>query len=195
MAEEVVEGVLSGPNPTGEWHWRPLDGTSASVPVPPALVDASWASADKVRLRVRRATSGIEILGLDETGLNQEPPGVLLNGEPLDLPETPGLEPGVVVVAEVPYSRVDPGDPEATAKFRPVVVTQVHPSHLVIRSIYSKNTEGHGQRLNEPERAGLKAGAVVASEDVVISLDKVGASKGRLTAPDRRLVGLPEDRQ
>ena len=195
MTGQVVEGVLSGPSPNGQWHWRPLDGTGTSIPVPPALVDPLWTSADKVRLRTRNTFSGIEILGSDETSLNQEPAGVLLNGEPLELPETPDVEPGVVVVAEVPYSRVDPGDPEATAKFRPVVVTQVHPSHLVIRSIYSKNTEGHGQRLNEPERAGLKAGAVVASEDVVISLDKVGASKGRLTAPDRRLVGLPEDRQ
>ena len=160
------------------------------MPVPPALVDPSWRSADNVLLRIRRAISGIEILGLDETGLNQEPSGVLLNGEPLDLPQTPDVEPGVVVVAEVPYSRADHGDPDARAKFRPVVVTQVHPGYLVVRPIYSKNAEGHGQRLNEPERAGLNAGAVVASEDVVVSLDKVGASKGHLTAPDRRIVGL-----
>ena len=195
MAEQVVEGVLSGPSPNGKWHWRPLDGTSASVPVPPALVDPLWTSAGNVRLRIRKAISGIEILGSDETDLDQEPPGVLLNGEPLDLPETPDVEPGVVVVAEVPYSRADHGDPEATAKFRPVVVTQAHPDYLVVRPIYSKNIEGQCQRLNEPERAGLNAGAVVASEDVVISLDKVGGPRGRLTAPDRRLVGLPEDRQ
>ena len=190
MAEEVVEGVLSGPNPTGEWHWRPLDGASSSVPVPPDLVDPSWASADNVRLRIRKSVSRIEILGADETDPGQESSGVLLNGEPLDLPETPEVEPGVVVVAEVPYSGVDPGDPEAMTKFRPVVVTQVHPGYLVVRPIYSKNAEGQGQRLSEPERAGLNAGSVVAGGDVVVSLDKDGALMGRLTAPDRRLVGL-----
>ena len=180
MAELVVEGVRSGPSPNGQWHWRPLDGTSASVPIPPALVDASWASADNVRLRIHRATSGIEILGLDETGLNQEPPGVLLNGEPLNLPETPGVEPGAVVVAEVPYSRADHGDPEATAKFRPVVVTQVHPSYLVVRPIYSKNAEGHGQRLNEPERAGLR---IRSYRPRVIQSAKVASHERTLTAP------------
>ena len=190
MAEQVVEGVLSGPNPMGEWHWRPLDGTSVSVPVPPALVDPAWVSADNVRLRVRKSVSRIEILGVDETDLGQESPGVLLNGEPLDIPVTPEVEPGVVVVAEVPYSHADHADPGATTKFRPVVVTQVHPGYLVVRPIYSNNAEGQGQRLNEPERAGLNAGAVVAGGDVVVSLDKVGALKGRLTAPDRRLVGL-----
>ena len=99
MTGQVVEGVLSGPSPNGQWHWRPLDGTGTSVPVPPALVDPLWTSAENVRLRIRKAISGIEILGLDETSLNQEPPGVLLNGEPLELPETPDVEPGVVVVA------------------------------------------------------------------------------------------------
>ena len=89
--------------------------------------------------------------------------------------------------AEVPYSHADHADPGATTKFRPVVVTQVHPGYLVVRPIYSNNAEGQGQRLNEPERAGLNAGAVVAGGDVVVSLDKVGALKGRLTAPDRRL--------
>ncbi|SVA94543.1 uncharacterized protein METZ01_LOCUS147397, partial [marine metagenome] len=50
---QMVEGVLSGPNPNGQWHWRPLDGTGTSIPVPPALVDPLWTSADKVRLRIR----------------------------------------------------------------------------------------------------------------------------------------------
>ena len=154
-----------------------------------------WRSADNVLLRIRRAISGIEILGLDETGLNQEPPGILLNGEPLELPETPDVEPGVVVVAEVPYSRVDPTVPEATAKYRPVVVTKVYPGHVVVRPIYSKNAEGHGQRLKEPVQAGLKPGVVVANDEEVISLNKIGAPKGQLTEVDRRLVGLPEGPQ
>ena len=195
MTGQVVEGVLSGPSPNGQWHWRPLDGTGSSIPVPPALVDPLWTSADKVRLRTRNTFSGIEILGPDETGLNQEPPGILLNGEPLELPETPDVEPGVVVVAEVPYSRVDPTVPKATAKYRPVVVTKVHPGHVVVRPIYSKNTEGHGQRLREPVLAGLKPGAVVANDEEIISLDKIGAPKGRLMEVDRRLVGLPRDRR
>ena len=195
VTEQVVEGVLSGPSPNGQWHWRPLDGNSTSVPVPPALVDPLWTSADNVRLRIRKAISGIEILGPDETGLNQKPPGILLNGEPLELPETPDVEPGVIVVAEVPYSRVDPTVPEATAKYRPVVVTKVYPGHVVVRPIYSKNAEGHGQRLREPVQAGLKPGAVVANDEEIISLDKIGAPKGRLMEADRRLVGLPEGHQ
>ncbi len=192
MTGQVVEGVLSGPSPNGQWHWRPLGGIGTSVPVPPALVDPLWTNAENVRLRIRKAVSGIEILRIDDTSLNQEPPGVLLNGEPLELPETPDVEPGVVVVAEVPYSRADPTAPEATAKYRPVVVTKVGPGHVVVRPIYSKNAEGHGQRLREPEPAGLKAGAVVANDEEVISLDKIGARKGRLMEVDRRLVGLPE---
>ncbi len=195
MTEQVVEGVLSGPSPNGQWYWRPLDGTSTSVPVPPALVDPLWTSADNVRLRIRKAISGIEILGPDEIGLNKEPPGVLLNGKPLELPETPDVEPGVVVVAEVPYSRADPTAPETTAKYRPVVVTKVHPGHVVVRPIYSKNAEGHGQRLRAPVQAGLKSGAVVANDEEIISLDKIGALKGRLMEVDRRLVGLPEGHQ
>ena len=195
MTEQVVEGVLSGPSPNGQWHWRPLDGTGSSIPVPPALVDPLWTSADNVRLRIRKAISGIQILGPDETGLNQEPPGILLNGEPLELPETPDVEPGVVVVAKVPYGRADPTVPEATAKYRPVVVTKVYPGHVVVRPIYSKNAEGHGQRLREPVHAGLKPGAVVANDEEIISLDKIGVPKGRLTEVDRRLVGLPVGRQ
>ena len=195
MTEQVVAGVLSGPSPNGQWHWRPLDGTSTSVPVPPALVDPLWTSADNVRLRIRKAISGIQILGPEETGLNQEPPGILLNGEPLELPETPDVEPGVVVVAKVPYGRADPTVPEATAKYRPVVVTKVYPGHVVVRPIYSKNAEGHGQRLREPVHAGLKPGAVVANDEEIISLDKIGVPKGRLTEVDRRLVGLPVGRQ
>ena len=195
MTEQVVAGVLSGPSPDGQWHWRPLDGTSTSVPVPPALVDPLWRSADNVRLRIRKAISGIQILGPEETGLNQEPPGILLNGEPLELPETPDVEPGVVVVAKVPYGRADPTVPEATAKYRPVVVTKVYPGHVVVRPIYSKNAEGHGQRLREPVQAGLKSGAVVANDEEIISLDKIGVPKGRLTEVDRRLVGLPVGRQ
>ena len=73
-----------------------------------------------------------------------------------------------------------------------MVVTKVGPGHVVVRPIYSKNAEGHGQRLREPEPAGLKAGAVVANDEEVISLDKIGARKGRLMEVDRRLVGLPE---
>ncbi len=195
MTEQVVAGVLSGPSPNGQWHWRPLDGTSTSVPVPPALVDPLWTSADNVRLRIRKAISGIQILGPDETGLNQEPPGILLNGEPLELPETPDVEPGVVVVAKVPYGRADPTVPEATAKYRPVVVTKVYPGHVVVRPIYSKNAEGHGQRLREPVHAGLKPGAVVANDEEIISLDKIGVPKGRLMEVDRRLVGLPKGPQ
>ena len=195
MTGQVVEGVLSGPSPNGQWHWRPLDGTGTSTPVPPALVDPLWTSADKVRLRVRNTFSGIEILGSDETSLNQEPAGVLLNGESLELPETPDVEPGVVVVAEVPYSQADPTAPEATVKHRPVVVMKMHPGYVVVRPIYSKNTEGHGQRLREPEHAGLKPGAVVANDEEIISLDKIGAPKGRLMEVDRRLVGLPVGRQ
>tara|TARA_B100000678_G_scaffold57464_1_gene46250 strand:- start:86 stop:562 length:477 start_codon:yes stop_codon:yes gene_type:complete len=158
-------------------------------------VDPLWTSADNVRLRIRKAISGIQILGPDETGLNQEPPGILLNGEPLELPETPDVEPGVVVVAKVPYGRADPTVPEATAKYRPVVVTKVYPGHVVVRPIYSKNAEGHGQRLREPVHAGLKPGAVVANDEEIISLDKIGVPKGRLMEVDRRLVGLPKGPQ
>jgi hypothetical protein len=154
-----------------------------------------WRDADNVRLRIRKTISGIEILGPDEIGLNQEPPSILLNGEPLELPETSDVEPGVIVVAEVPYSRVDPTAPEATAKYRPVVVTKVYPGHVVVRPIYSKNAEGHGQRLREPVHAGLKPGAVVANDEEIISLDKIGAPRGRLMEVDRRLVGLSEGRQ
>jgi hypothetical protein len=154
-----------------------------------------WRGADNVRLRIRKTISGIEILGPDEIGLNKEPPGVLLNGEPLELPETPDVEPGVVVFAEVPYSRADPTAPETTAKYRPVVVTKVYPEHVVVRPVYSKNTEGHGQRLKAPVQAGLKPGAVVANDEEIVSLDKIGARKGRLMAVDRQLVGLPEGRQ
>lgn len=190
MAKQVVEGVLSGPSPNGRWYWRPLNEAGGSVPVPLSLVDPSWASATKVRLCIRRTISGIEIVESDDTSAEKELPGVLLNGEPLDLPETPDLIPGVVVNAEIPYSRVDRGEPKATAKVRPVVVAQVHRGYLVVRPVYSKNTKGRGQRLTEPVLAGLSVGAVVASEDVVISLDKVGTSRGRLTAPDWRLVGF-----
>jgi hypothetical protein len=76
-----------------------------------------------------------------------------------------------------------------------VVVTKVYPGHVVVRPIYSRNAEGHGQRLREPVQAGLKSGAVVANDEEIISLDKIGAPKGRLMEVDRRLVGLPEGHQ
>ena len=62
---QMVEGVLSGPNPNGPWHWRRRYGTGTSIPVPPALVDPLWTSGDKVRLRIRNTFSGDVILGTD----------------------------------------------------------------------------------------------------------------------------------
>jgi len=181
--EHVERIVISGPNGDGQWFWRLVDGDETR-PVPPDLVDPDWRAGHIVEWRVR----GTELIGPPAP---PEAPLVTLDGQPLDLPDTIDLEPGVVITADIPFSGADPGHPGRTAKRRPVVVTQIHPTHLVVRALYSTNNEGRGHRLRHPETTGARnQNSVVADDETLVPLADAGDAIGRLDAVDlQRVLG------
>ena len=59
-----------------------------------------------------------------------------------------------------------------------------------VRAVYSRNTEGRGTRLLDPEAAGLKRGAVIAHDETPVALPEVGRPFGVLTETDSRRLGI-----
>lgn len=190
MTEKVEAGVVSGPDPRGHWHWRPMKG-GESRPLDPDWVDPDWRSGQTVEMQVRRTFKGVEVIGpaADPAGSGSSPDDpVLLNGQPLDLPPSRDLEPGTVVIAAIPFSARDPADPERESKRRPVVVVRVEDEVVVVRAVYSRNTEGRGRRLQDPGPAGLASGSALSHDDTLVARTKVSAPQGFPTSADRHLL-------
>ena len=189
-AERIEAGVVSGPDPRGRWHWRPMKG-GESQPLDPDWVDPDWRSGQTVEMRVRRTFKGVEVIGPAadpaESGIDPDDP-VLLNGEPLKLPPSRDLEPGAVVSAEIPFSARDPADPERESKWRPVVVVRVEDEVVVVRAVYSRNTEGRGRRLQDPGQAGLAPGSALSHDDTLVARTEIGTPWGFLSPADRHLL-------
>ena len=190
MSKRVIEGVLSGPDTNGLWYWRPLTEGGASRVLPRDLAEPGWVNGDVIRLRVKMTVSGPEVLGLDDTIGGGEEPLLLLNGEQLDLVPDTAPEPGDVVWAEVSYDRADPTDGANFAKSRPVVIVDVQEDFVVGRAVYTKNSEGRGRRMREPERAGLKRNVVLGHDVTLIPANGIRGRIGTLAASDRRDLGL-----
>lgn len=174
-AERIEAGVVSGPDRLGRWHWRPTKG-GESQPLDPDWVDPDWRNGQKVEMRVRRTFKGVEVIGpaidpAEESAAPDDP--VLLNGQPLKLPPSRDLEPGVVVIAPIPYSARDPGDPEREEKRRPAVVVRAEDEVVVVRAVYSRNTEGRGRRLQDPVPAGLAPGSALSHDDTLVSRTEI----------------------
>lgn len=191
MTEKVEAGVVSGrPDSRDRWHWRPMKG-GESRPLDPDWVDPDWRSGQTVEMRVRRTFKGVEVIGpaADPAGSGSDPDDpVLLNGEPLNLPPSRDLEPGAVVIAEIPFSARDPADPERESKRRPVVVMRVEDEVVVVRAVYSRNTEGRGRRLQDPGPAGLAPGSALSHDDTLVARTKIGTPWGSLSPADRHLL-------
>ncbi len=185
MGTRLEKVVVSGPNPAGAWFWRPLDG-GETQPVPEALVDFTWSAGDIVEMHVRRSGSTIELVGPPEP----EPEALLyVDGEPYTPPDTLDLEPGVVAWANVSFgARDDSLGPDRTSKRRPTVVTQVHPDYVVVRPAFSNNAEGRGQKLHDPEPAGLSDNSVIGSDEAVVDRKDLGRLVGTLSEVDRKWV-------
>lgn len=189
MTEKVEAGVVSGPDPRGRWHWRPEKGESR--PLDPDWVDPDWRSGQTVEMRVRRTFKGVEVIGpaADPAGSGSglDDP-ILLNGQPLDLPPSRDLEPGAVVSAEIPFSARDSADPERESKRRPAVVVRADDDVVVVRAVYSRNTEGRGRRLQDPGPAGLAPGSALSHDDTLVSRTEIGTPWGFLSPADRHLL-------
>ena len=188
-AERIEAGVVSGPDPRGRWHWRPEKGESQ--PLDPDWVDPDWRSGQTVEMRVRRTFKGVEVIGpaADPAGSRSGPDDpILLNGQPLNLPPSRDLEPGAVVIAEIPFSARDPGDPEREFKRRPAVVVRAEDEVVVVRAVYSRNTEGRGRRLQDPGPAGLAPGSALSHDDTLVARTEVGTPWGFLSPADRHLL-------
>ena len=189
-AGRIEAGVVSGPDSRGRWHWRPMKG-GESQPLDPDWIDPDWRSGQTVEMRVRRTFKGVEVVGpaADPAGSESGPDDpVLLNGEPLNLPPSRDLEPGAVVSAEIPFSARDPADPERESKWRPVVVVRVEDEVVVVRAVYSRNTEGRGRRLQDPEQAGLAPGSALSHDDTLVAKTEIGTPWGSLSPADRHLL-------
>lgn len=185
MGTRVEQIVVSGPGPDGQWFWRLANGPGETGPVAPDLVDPDWSSGDIVEMRVRREIGRIELVG---------PPGepeveeasILLNGEPLNLPEDREIKPGDILNAMVRFGRpADRVDRERTGKRRPVVVVGIEGNHLTVRPIFSSNTGGRGQRLRDPVAANLSTKAIVGHDEVLVRRAEVTGRVGELADADR----------
>ena len=188
-AEQIEAGVVSGPDRLGRWHWRPMkDGESQ--PLDPDWVDPGWRSGQKVEMRVRRTFKGVEVIGpaTDPAEESAAFDPVLLNGQPLNLPPSRDLEPGVVVIAPIPYSARDPGDPGREEKRRPAVVVRAEEEVVVVRAVYSRNTEGRGRRLQDPVPAGLAPGSALSHDDTLVARTEVSAPQSPLSPVDLPLI-------
>ena len=189
-AARIEMGVVSGPDRLGRWHWRPTKG-GESQPLDSDWVDPDWYSGQMVEMRVRRTFKGVEVIG-PVTELAEEPAApddpVLLNGQPLNLPPSRELEPGAVVIASIPYSARDPGDPGREEKRRPVVVVRVEEEIVVVRAVYSRNTEGRGRRLQDPVPAGLAPGSALSHDDTLVSKTEISTPHSFLSPADLHLL-------
>ena len=189
-AERIEAGVVSGPDSRGRWHWRPMKG-GESQPLDPDWVDPDWRSGQTVEMRVRRTFKGVKVIGpaADPAGSGSGPDDpVLLNGVPLNLPPSRELEPGAVVIAPIPFSARDPGDPGRESKRRPAVVMRVEDEVVVVRAVYSRNTEGRGRRLRDPGPAGLAPGSALSHDDTLVARTDIGTPWGFLSPADRHLL-------
>lgn len=189
-AERIEAGVVSGPDRWGRWHWRPTKG-GESQPFDPDWVDPGWRSGQTVEMRVRRTFRGVEVIGpvtnpAEESAAIDDP--VLLNGQPLNLPPNRELEPGAVVIAPIPYSARDPGDPGRELKRRPAVVVRAEDEIVVVRAVYSRNTEGRGRRLQDPVTAGLAPGSALSHDDTLVARTEISAPQSFLSPADLHLL-------
>lgn len=188
-AEQIEAGVVSGPDRLGRWHWRPMKG-GESQPLDPDWVDPDWYSGQTVKMRVRRTFKGVEVIGPATDPAEEPAPDdpVLLNGQPLKLPPSRELEPGVVVTAPIPYTARDPGDPGREEKRRPAVVVRAEEEVVVVRAVYSRNTEGRGRRLQDPVPAGLAPGSALSHDDTLVARTEVSAPQSSLSPVDLPLI-------
>ena len=56
--------------------------------------------------------------------------------------------------------------------------------------MFSRNTEGRGQRLPDWQEAGLHSGSVIEHDETIVSRGDVGEVIGRLSDVDRRRLGF-----
>jgi len=180
-----LRGVLSGPDREGRWNWRPIDGSSPNVPVDRDRADPGWRIGQTVEMRVKRTPTGLKVLGAAPasrpSGSADGPPPVLFNGRPLAEAvaiEDRGPRPGLVMEAWVRYGSRDPRRPGLHGKQRPVVITAIERGYVVVRAVYSGNTEGRGVRLRDYADAGLDRYSVVASDETLIPLPDLCRQRG-----------------
>mgnify|MGYP000846403563 FL=1 len=193
MGARPTKIVVSGPNPRGLWHWRHHDGTEGYHEVPAGLADPDWKSGTVVTARVTHHHGGPIIVAIGNSSVDQpgDAPTLLVNGEPFEVSAERELEPGVVVTAVVRY-RQNAGaqDGESEAKRRPAVVVDVGPLTVSVRGVFSRNTEGRGQRLRDWQEAGLHSGSVIEHDETIVSRGDVGEVIGRLSDVDRQRLGF-----
>ena len=185
MGTRLEKVVLSGPNQDGEWFWRPAEG-GETRPVPKALVEPTWERGDVVELLVKRTGSTIELVGPPEP----EPEALLyVDGQPYLPPDTLELEPGVVVVATIPFDGIeDRTNPDVDSKNRPAIVVRVERDFVVVRALFSRNAVGKGQRLKEPKSIGLDHKSIVDHAETMVPLSDVHELIGTLAEVDRKWV-------
>lgn len=185
MGIRVEKVVVSGPGPDGKWFWRPVDGPGDTQTVDTSIVDTEWVSADVVEMRVRREMGRLELVG-PPVEPEVEEASILLNGVPLDLPEGDEIEPGDVLYAVIRFGRpADRVDRDRIGKRRPVVVVGIEGSHLIVRPIFSRNTQGRGQRLLEPLAASLSTRSIIGHDDELITRRAATGKVGELADADR----------
>jgi len=188
MGTRVEKIVVSGPGPDGTWYWRPHDGSGDTKAVDTPLIDSDWTSGDIVEMRVKREMGRIELVGMPADPEVKEA-SILLNGEPLNLPEGSEITIGDVVYAMVRFGRAeDRVNRDHAGKRRPAVVVGIEGDHLVVRSIFSRNTEGRGQRLLQPEAAGLSTNSIIGHAEDLIGMSAVTSRVGELADADRAWV-------
>jgi len=185
MGTRLEKVVLSGPNQDGEWFWRPAEG-GETRPVPKALVEPDWKRGSIVELLVTRSGSTIELLGPPEP----EPEALLyVDGEPYVPPDTLELEPGVVVVATIPFDGIeDRTNPDVDSKNRPAVVVRVERDFVVVRALFSRNAEGKGQRLKDSKSIGLDHKSILEHAETVIPRSDIHELISTLSEVDRKWV-------
>ena len=185
MGARLERVVLSGPNPAGGWFWRSVDGRETR-PVPEVLVEPTWERGDVVELLVKRTSSTIELVGPPEPELEAL---VYVDGEPYVPLDTLKLEPGVVVVATVPFGGIeDRTNPDVDSKNRPAVVVRVERDFVVVRALFSRNAVGKGQRLKESKSIGLDHKSIVEHAETMVPLSDVHELIGTLAEVDRKWV-------
>ena len=185
MGTRLEKVVVSGPNKKGEWFWRPADG-GETLPVPEHLVNLGWVNAQTVEMQVRRKGSTIELVGPPEP----EPEALLyVDGEPYLPPDTLELEPGVVVVATIPFDGIeDRTNPDVDSKNRPAVVVRVERDFVVVRALFSRNAEGKGQRLKDSKSIGLDHKSILEHAATVIPRSDIHELISTLSEVDRKWV-------
>ena len=132
-----LQGVVSGPDPDGCWHWRPVDGTKnirrGSNVIKASDADPGWHRGSPVLMNVRHTATGWAVTGRADVddekiaAIKADAPLVMMGGRALDqvLPtgET-GPQTGQVLRARVDYDAADRRRPGDRRKVRPVVICQ-----------------------------------------------------------------------